>query len=122
MAHFKCPKPTGPLDTLWAPALNPWFKINTDVAIFKNLKTMGIGTMIRDLARIVIVPFNRHLHLPLGPLEVEAKAMDVAVSFAWDISIHDVVFETDSHVIFTILLSSTTPPATIIDVAESRQK
>ncbi|KAL0015705.1 hypothetical protein SO802_002774 [Lithocarpus litseifolius] len=50
-----------------------------------------------------------------------AKAIDIAVSFAWDVGVQDVIFETDSHVIFTALLGSTMPPATVIDVIESIQ-
>ena len=59
------------------------------------------------------------MHPPLGPLEAEAKSLDVAVSFAWDIGIRDVIFETDSNIVFTILSGSTTPPAAIVDIMES---
>ena len=49
-------------------------------------------------------------------------AMDIAVSFAWDVGVQEVIFETDSHVIFTTLSGSTIPPATVIDVLESVQQ
>jgi len=119
VAHFACPQHTGPSNTHWVPPSNPWFKINTDAAIFKNLGLMGIGTVIRDHTGTVIAALSQHLHLLLGPLEVEAKAMDVAVLFAWDVGVQDFIFETDSHVIFTALLGSTLPPTTVIDVIES---
>lgn len=45
-------------------------------------KTVGIGAVIRDHEGVVIVAMSKHLHLPLGPLEAEAKALDVVVSFA----------------------------------------
>ena len=61
------------------------------------------------------------MHLPLGPLEAEAKALDVAVSFAWDIGVRDVIFETNSNMVFTIISGSTTPPDTIVDVMEGIQ-
>ena len=86
-----------PSNTRWVPPSNLWFKVNTNVAIFKNLGTVGIGTVIRDRAGTVIVALSQHLHLPFGPLEAEAKAMGVAVSFAWDVGIQEVIFETDSH-------------------------
>ena len=47
--------------------------------------------------------------LPLAPLEAEAKAMDVAASFAWDMGIRDMVFETDSKVVSGALCGTTTP-------------
>uniref|UniRef100_A0A7N2LNM0 RNase H type-1 domain-containing protein n=1 Tax=Quercus lobata TaxID=97700 RepID=A0A7N2LNM0_QUELO len=53
--------------------------------------------LIRDHAGTVIAALSQHLHLPLGPLEAEAKAMDVAVSFAWDVGVQEVIFETDFH-------------------------
>ena len=111
VAHFACPHSTDPSDTRWVPPSNPWFKVNTDAAIFKNLGTEGIGTVIRDHAGTVIAALSQHLHLPLGTLEAEAKAMDVAVSFAWDVGVQEVIFETDSHVIFTALSGSTIPPS-----------
>ena len=98
VAHFACPRSMDPSNTRWVPPSNLWFKVNTNAAIFKNLGTVGIGTVIRDRAGTVIVALSQHLHLPLGPLEAEAKAMGVAVSFAWDVDIQEVIFETDSHV------------------------
>ena len=41
----------------------------------------------------------KHLPLPLVPIEAEAKAMDEAVIFAWDIGIRDAIFEGDSCII-----------------------
>ena len=83
---------------------------------------MGIGTVIRDHAGTVIAALSQHLHLPLGPLEAEAKVMDIVVSFAWDVGVQEVIFETDSHVIFTAPSGSTIPPAIVIDVLESIQQ
>ena len=92
VAHFACPHSTDPSDTCWVPPSNPWFKVNTDATIFKNLGTVGIGTVIRDHAGTVIAALSQHLHLPLGPLEAEAKAMDVAVSRAVIGSVRSVFF------------------------------
>ena len=40
-------------------------------------------------------------------------AIDEVVSFAWDIGVRDVVFETDSSMVTEALNGSTTPPVTI---------
>ncbi|XP_075661484.1 uncharacterized protein LOC142631245 [Castanea sativa] len=119
--HFKLPQLTSPSDARWVPPSYPWFKINTDAALFNDLGTVDISAIIRDHEGEVIVALSQHLQLPLGPLEAEAKALDLAVLFAWDIGIRDVIFETDSNMVFTILSGSTTPPATIVDVMESIQ-
>ena len=118
-AHFKRPQLTSPSDARWVPPSYPWFKINTDAALFNDLRTVGIGAIIRDQEGAVIAALSQHMHPPLGPLEAEAKSLDVAVSFAWDIGIRDVIFETDSNIVFTILSGSTTPPAAIVDIMES---
>ena len=81
------------MDARWVPPSLPWYKVNTDAAVFLNLQTVGIGVIIRDHEGSVIATLSQHLHLLLGLLEAEAKAMDVAASFAWDIGIRDVIFE-----------------------------
>ena len=80
-----------------------------DAAVFSNLQTVGIGVIIRDHKGSVVAALSQHLRLPLGPLEAEAKAMDVAASFAWDMGIRDMVFETDSKVVSSALCGTTTP-------------
>ena len=43
--------------------------------------------MIHDHEALVIAVLIKHMPLPLGSTEMEAKAMDEAVLFAWDIEI-----------------------------------
>ena len=66
----------------------------------------------------MIAALSQHLHLPLGPLEAKTKIMDVAASFAWDMGIRDVVFETDSKVESGALCGTITPQVSIIDVIQ----
>ena len=61
---------------------------------------------------------SKHLPLPLGPLEAEGKAMDEAVTFAWDIGVRDVVFETDSRMVFDALSRTITPPIAITNLID----
>jgi len=57
----------------------------------------------------VTTAMSKHLQLPLGPIEAEAKAMEEAISFAWHIKVRDVIFETDCSTIYEALNRSTTP-------------
>ena len=60
---------------------------------------MGIGVIIRDSAGMVIAALSQKLALPLGALEIEAKAMEVGVQFALDVAVRDVTMEGDSKCI-----------------------
>ena len=64
----------------------------------------------------MIAALSKHLPLPLGPLEAEAKAMDEAVLFAWDVGIREAIFETGSSVVSDAIAGYTTPPVSIVDI------
>ena len=49
----------------------------------------------------------------MGPLKIEAKAMEVGVLFAWDVGIREVIFECDSKIVSNALLGLCTPPVII---------
>ena len=38
-----------------------------------------------------------------GPLEIEAKVLEEGVSFAWDVSIRDLVVESNSQIVIDAL-------------------
>ena len=44
---------------------------------------------------MVATALSKKLYFPLSPLEVEAKALEEAVDFAWDVGIRDACFECD---------------------------
>ena len=60
---------------------------------------IDISVIIRDHLRSVVAALSKRLPLPLDPLEAEAKAMDEATVFAWDIGVRDVIFESDSMLV-----------------------
>ena len=66
-----------------------------DGAVFSKRKQVGIGVIIRDSASMVIAApaLSRKLALPLGALEIEAKAIEVGVQFAMDVGVRDVMLE-----------------------------
>ena len=51
--------------------------------------------VIRDSAGEMVAALSQKLARPLGALEIEAKAMEVAVQFALDVGVRDVTFEGD---------------------------
>lgn len=116
LAYLTRPRFKKHAEDQWVPPLHPWYKVNSDAAVFSHLKTVGIGVIIRDHEGSVITTLSKHLPLPLGPLEAEAKAMDEAVLFAWDVGIRDAIFETDSSVVSDALSGSITPPVSIVDI------
>ena len=95
-AHLRPPLFKNDSDTRWVPPVFPWYKVNVDAVVFSNLGTTRIGVIIRDHEGSVIAAMSKRLPLSLGPLEAEAKAMDEAVLFAWEVRIRDIIFETDS--------------------------
>ncbi|KAK9990212.1 hypothetical protein SO802_025197 [Lithocarpus litseifolius] len=78
--------------------------------------SVGIGVVIRDHEGSVIAAMSKHLQLPLGPLEAEAKAMDEAVLFAWDMGVGDVTFEGDSCIVSHALSGLASPPSTVPNI------
>lgn len=57
---------------------------------------IGIRVIIRNHKGSVVVAMSKCFPLPLGPLKVEAKAIDEAALFAWEVGIRDIILETDS--------------------------
>ena len=116
LAHLTRPLFKEQVDTRWIPPSHPWYKVNTDAVVFSNLKIVGISVVIHDHEGSVIATLSKHLPLPLGPLEAKAKAVDEAVSFAWDIRIREVIFETDSKVVSDTLYGTITLQVSIVDI------
>ena len=42
---------------------------------------------------------SKSIPIPLGPLEVEAKALEESAFFAWDVDVRGVIFECDSRIV-----------------------
>ena len=64
----------------------------------------------------VLAALGMQLLLPLGPIEAEAKAMDVAISFAKDIGLREVTFESDSSVLIGALSDTSKVPISIENI------
>ena len=61
----------------------------------------------------MIATLSKKIQQPLGHLEIEAKTMEVGVSFAWDVGIWEVILKCDSKIMSDALLSLCTPPMII---------
>ena len=64
----------------------------------------------------MITTLSKQVQQPLGPLEVESKAMEVGVSFSWDVGIREVILECDSKIVSNALLSLCTLPMIISNI------
>ena len=94
----------------------PCYKVNMDVAVFKSTKSVGIRVIVWNHVGDVLAALSTQLQLPLGPLEAEAKAMDVAITFAKDIGLQDVTFESNSSVLIGALLDKSKVPISIENI------
>lgn len=70
-----------------------------DGAIFEQQKEVGVEIVIRDHHGAVMAALSKKLQALLGSFEVEAKVMEEAVTFAWDMGIRDCIFESDALII-----------------------
>lgn len=67
-----------------------------DGAVFSSLKSVGLGIVVRNQCGNVVAAMSKLVAAPLGPLEMEAKAMEKAILFARDTGFPEVLFESDS--------------------------
>ena len=66
----------------WSSPAEPWFKLNVDGVTFFTYKSIGIRAVICDHTRRVEAALSKKLYAPLGPMEIEAKALEKGVNFA----------------------------------------
>ena len=83
----------------WVPPQAGCYKVNVDGAVFSKRKQAGMGVVVRDGIGQEIAALCRKMYTLLGPLETEAKAMEIGVTFAMELGVRDVTFEGDSLVI-----------------------
>ena len=113
-AHLRPTQFKDATDKRWVPPVFPLYKVNVDVVVFSHLGMIGVGVVIRDHEGTVIA--SKRLPLPLGPLEAEAKALDEASIFAWDVGVKDVIFETNSSPVSHALANPTDAQTSIAHI------
>ena len=92
-----------PLTVKWSPLKQGCYKVNVDGVVFTKRKQTGIGVIIRDNTGEVVAAMCKRMAVPLGALEIEAKAMETEVRFAIEVGIRDVIFEGESLTIYNAL-------------------
>lgn len=88
------PRPTEAMK--WHPPDHPIYKLNVDAAVLKELNATGMGMVLRDWEGNVLAAMSKRISAPLATLEAEAKSMEVAIHFAWEMGFREIICETDS--------------------------
>ncbi|XP_065636023.1 uncharacterized protein LOC111983043 isoform X1 [Quercus suber] len=92
------------------------YKMNMDGAVFKTQKSAGVGVIIRDEQGQVVAALSQKINAPLGALEVEAKAVEIALQFAMDVGVYEFIMEGDSLVVYNALCGHSSPPSSVASV------
>ena len=101
---------------MWQLPKPPWYKANLDDATFEHQKEAGIGVVIRDHNGAVVAALSKKLSVLLGAFETEAKAMEEAVEFAWNMGIRDCAFESEVQIVTNAMLCLTDAPLSIANI------
>ena len=74
--------------------------------------------VIRNDRRELMGAMSKKIHLPLGAIEVEAKAMEEGILLAWDLGLKNIIAEGDSLAVVQALNSITSLAISIHKVIE----
>lgn len=81
-------------------------------------KPLMLRVLIRDSAGKVEAALSKKLLIPLGPLEIKAKALEEGFHFAWDVGIRKVILECDFKIVSEVVNVSSDPLVSIANIIE----
>ena len=77
-----------------------------DGALFTKSKQSDMGVIVHGEEGNVVAAMCRKLDFPLDALETEVKALEIRVTFAKEVGLKDVVFESDSQLTINAIHST----------------
>ena len=106
----------------WTPPRKDWYKVNVDGAVFEELGNCGIGVVIRNYRGLLMGAMSKKLDLPLGALEVEAKAFEEGIMLVGDLGLGNICLEGDAKLVTDALAGNCSPPVSIHMIIEGIQR
>ena len=101
------------VEATWQPPKPSWYKADMDGAVFSQQKEAGVRIVMKDHHGAMVAALSKKIKALLGAIELESKAMEEAINFAWDMGIRDCLFESDSLSVVNAMLRLTNPPSSI---------
>lgn len=93
-------------------------KINTDGVVFKDTGQSGIGVVVRNEKGDMMGAMSKKILLPLGVLEVEARAAEEGIIFARDLGLGEIIVEGDASIVISALVNPEHSPSSIQKIVE----
>ena len=105
--------PVLPRNQAWSPPREGWYKANVDGVVFRETNSCGIGVVIRNDQGQIMGAMSKKRNLPLGAVEVEAKAFEEGLLLAGDLGLKQIILEGDAQIVTNALLGKCLPPTSI---------
>ena len=115
-------QPAPPRTERWIPLSEGWYKVNMNGTVFKESGSSGIGIVIRNERGEIMGAMSKRMDLPLGALEVEAKAFEEGMLLARDLRMKHIVLEGDVQGVTDALMGCSSPPTSIQMIIEGIQR